>query len=266
MSFKPLRLNLQHFAEPGAATATATTAAAAPDTSLAGAGDHNAAAGGDTQQGAAGDTTAGGGDTNQSSGSNLSPEDLKRYEESDFLKALGITSIKEVQDALAAAKQAGETKQADDKKAPETTAAADKKDETPAEKKADDKTGEKKADETPPEKKAEETPEKAKEPEKKAEPTIEDKETEIADLKAQLAAAKNGVPEESLEDVLTLAKAAAAKGDGLEIDAAIKAIILKYPSFLGEAAPAPETPHFGSGGSTRNETKQDPFLSALLNK
>lgn len=258
MAFKFLRLPIQHFSADTGAGGTGT--AAAPDPSLAGAGGTSAATGGDSTQSAAGDTTAGGGD--KTTGSQLSPEDLKRYEESEFLKALGYTSIDAVKDALAAAGKPADAKddskkQADDDKTGDKKDAADDKktDGKAAETKADDKAGEKKADETPPD---------TKEPEKEPEPTVAEKEAEIADLKAQLAATKAGVKEDSLDDVLVLAKALSTKGEGMEIDAAIKAVIDKYPSFAGAAAPDPGKPRFGDSGSQRQADDRDPFVRTLL--
>lgn len=261
MAFKFLRLPIQHFSADTGAAAGGDAGAAAGTTGTAGAGDNNAATGGDQQQGAAGDNTAGGGD--KGAGSKLSAEDLQRYQESEFLKALGYDSIDDVKTALAASKTNGDTKQTGDDKKADEQQQGDKKDADPDKKagdqagdtKADDKTGDKKADETPPE---------TKEPDKKPEPTVAEKEVEIAQLKAQLAATKAGVKEESLDDVLDLATALSKRGEGMEIEAAIKAIIEKYPLFAGAAAPGPGKPHFGDTGSQRQADDRDPFVRTLL--
>lgn len=256
---KWLRLPIQFFnADTGAAAGGTTTAAAPGDTGTAAAGDQDAAGGGTTQS-AVGDTTTGGGDTKPDS--TLSKEDLQRYQESDFLKALGYDSIDAAKAALKAAKELETAKPAGDKTQATDEQPGDKKDAKPG----DDKTGEKtgdgagdKAGETKP----------GDEADQKPEPTIEEKELEIADLKAQLAATKAGVKEESLDDVLDLAKALSKRGKGMEIDAAIKAVVEKYPSFAGVAEQATDTktPRFGEIGSHRTADDSDPFVRSLLGK
>lgn len=259
MAVKFLRLPIQFFAaDTGAAGGDA--GAAAGDTGTAGAGDNDAAAGG-TDKGATGDTTAGGGD--KGTGSQLSADDLKRYHESEFLKALGVESIDAAKAALAASQQTGDTKQAGDEKKAGDDATGDKKDAADDSKKADDQTGTKVDDKTG-DKKADETPPDTKEPDKKDEPNAEQLATENANLKAQLAAAKNNVAEESFEDVIALAENLVKKEDGLTIDAAVKKIIEKYPSFAGAAAPPPGKPRFGDTGSQRQADDRDPFVRTLL--
>lgn len=84
---------------------------------------------------------------------------------------------------------------------------------------------------------------------------------ENTSLKAQLAALKQGVNGESVEDVVALAERLVS--DDVAIDEAIKQVVEKYPHFAGQEDEE-DRPFF----TTKNQTKpgkvdDDPFLAKI---
>lgn len=83
------------------------------------------------------------------------------------------------------------------------------------------------------------------------EKTHADTQAENETLKAQISAAKAGVNTDSVEDVVTLAKNLV--GDDVDMDAAIKQVIEKYPHFSGEQQ-TEEKPKFSTGTHSKKPT------------
>ena len=86
---------------------------------------------------------------------------------------------------------------------------------------------------------------------------------ENANLKAQLAAVKQGVKSDSLEDVIALAERLV--NDETTIDDAIKQVIEKYPHFAENASEEEQEqkPKFTTGQHSK-ENSGDSFVKALL--
>lgn len=86
---------------------------------------------------------------------------------------------------------------------------------------------------------------------------------ENANLKAQLAALKQGVKADSLEDVIALAERLV--NDETTIDDAIKQVIEKYPHFAESASEEEQEqkPKFTTGQHSK-ENSGDSFVKALL--
>ena len=85
---------------------------------------------------------------------------------------------------------------------------------------------------------------------------------ENANLKAQLAAVKQGVKAESVEDVIALAERLV--NDETTIDDAIKQVIEKYPHFAESVSEEEEQkPKFTTGQHTKADNG-DSFVKALL--
>src|SRR5690606_21548838 len=86
---------------------------------------------------------------------------------------------------------------------------------------------------------------------------------ENANLKAQLAAVKQGVKADSLEDVIALAERLV--NDETTIDDAIKQVIEKYPHFAENASEGEQEqkPKFTTGQHSK-ENSGDSFVKALL--
>lgn len=82
---------------------------------------------------------------------------------------------------------------------------------------------------------------------------------ENANLKAQLAAVKQGVKAESVEDVIALAERLV--NDETTIDDAIKQVIEKYPQFAQDEEE--QKPKFTTGQHTKADNG-DSFVKALL--
>src|SRR5690606_35996739 len=86
--------------------------------------------------------------------------------------------------------------------------------------------------------------------------------SENANLKAQLAAVKQGVKAESVEDVIALAERLV--NDETTIDDAIKQVIEKYPHFAESVNEAEEQkPRFTTGQHTKADNG-DSFVKTLL--
>lgn len=85
-------------------------------------------------------------------------------------------------------------------------------------------------------------------------------------LKAQLSAVKAGVLADSVPDVVTLAKTMVT--DELDMDAAIKAVVEKYPHFAQVVEPVdpnvPPKPQFSNGQhQTQPQSETDKWLEAF---
>lgn len=83
------------------------------------------------------------------------------------------------------------------------------------------------------------------------EQTHADTQAENETLKAQISAVKVGVATDSVEDVVTLAKNLV--GEDVDMDAAIKQVIEKYPHFAGEQQ-SEEKPKFSTGTHSKKPT------------
>lgn len=84
--------------------------------------------------------------------------------------------------------------------------------------------------------------------------------TENSTLKAQLAALKQGVIADSVEDVVALAERLVS--DEKTIDEAIKEVIEKYPHFAAQEEDKEDKPFFTTKQSNTNKDN-DPFASKL---
>jgi len=90
---------------------------------------------------------------------------------------------------------------------------------------------------------------------------------ENATLKAQISATRAGVKADSLSDVVTLAKTMLS--DEVDMDAAIKAVVEKYPHFAQAAEPSPDPnappkPKFSNGQhQTQPTSEKDKWLEAF---
>ncbi len=82
-------------------------------------------------------------------------------------------------------------------------------------------------------------------------------------LKAQISAVKAGVKTDSVEDVVTLAKNLV--GDNVDMDAAIKQVMEKYPHFAAEEQTEGQPPKFSTGTHSK-KTGEDSFANILLGK
>lgn len=81
-------------------------------------------------------------------------------------------------------------------------------------------------------------------------------------LKAQISAMKAGVIAESVEDVVVLAKTLVT--DDVDMDAAIKQVVDKYPQFAQQEQETEEKPNFSNGTHKKQPTTEvDKWLNAF---
>ncbi|KMN94576.1 hypothetical protein J9345_18980 [Bacillus subtilis subsp. subtilis] len=89
-----------------------------------------------------------------------------------------------------------------------------------------------------------------------------EKDEELFKANAKLSAFKAGVDEESLDDVLLLAKAQ--MNDDVDIETAIKKVVEKYPQFTNsEVTTQVDKPRFSQGQHQSKGGKMDAFLTGL---
>nr|WGD71086.1 hypothetical protein P5645_18935 [Bacillus subtilis] len=89
-----------------------------------------------------------------------------------------------------------------------------------------------------------------------------EKDEELFKANAKLSAFKAGVNEESLDDVLLLAKAQ--MNDDVDIETAIKKVVEKYPQFTNsEVTTQVDKPRFSQGQDQSKGGKMDAFLTGL---
>ncbi|ASB95821.1 phage protein [Streptococcus equi subsp. equi] len=91
--------------------------------------------------------------------------------------------------------------------------------------------------------------------------SLAERDTMIASLQAQLAAAQMGVPAENTSDVITLANSLV--HDKTDINAAITTVLEKYPHFKGGDADVADKPNFVTQTQSQTETTEDAFFKAL---
>lgn len=88
---------------------------------------------------------------------------------------------------------------------------------------------------------------------------------ENTSLKAQISAMKSGVKVDSVSDVVTLAKTMLS--DDVDMDAAIAAVVVKYPHFAQEAqeeTPGEPKPKFSNGQhQTQPQSEMDKWAAAF---
>lgn len=84
---------------------------------------------------------------------------------------------------------------------------------------------------------------------------------ENASLKAQISAMKAGVKPDSVEDVVVLAKNLV--NDDVDMDAAIKLVVEKYPQFSHQEQENEPKPQFTTGQHQSGGSKNDPFAAKL---
>ncbi|HFR3660814.1 TPA: hypothetical protein ACHVEN_001637 [Streptococcus suis] len=91
--------------------------------------------------------------------------------------------------------------------------------------------------------------------------SLAERDTTIASLQAQLAAAQLGVPAENTSDVITLAKSLV--NEKTDINTAISTVLEKYPHFKGGGDNVTEKPSFVTQTQSQVQTTEDAFLKAL---
>ncbi|WP_050322619.1 hypothetical protein, partial [Streptococcus equi] len=91
--------------------------------------------------------------------------------------------------------------------------------------------------------------------------SLAERDTTIASLQAQLAAAHLGVPAENTSDVITLANSLV--NEKTDINAAITTVLEKYPHFKGGYANVADKPNFVTQTQSQTETAEDAFAKAL---
>ncbi|HEM4424783.1 hypothetical protein [Streptococcus suis] len=91
--------------------------------------------------------------------------------------------------------------------------------------------------------------------------SLAERDTTIASLQAQLAAAQLGVPAENTSDVITLAKSLV--NEKTDINTAISTVLEKYPHFKGGGDNVVDKPNFVTQTQSQTETAEDAFAKAL---
>lgn len=91
--------------------------------------------------------------------------------------------------------------------------------------------------------------------------SLAERDTTIANLQAQLAAAQMGVPADNTSDVITLAKGLV--NEQTDINQAITKVLEKYPHFKGGGGNGVDKPSFMTQTQSQNETSEDAFRKAL---
>ena len=119
----------------------------------------------------------------------------------------------------------------EEKKTPDTH--EEKKDEPKAEEKPADKADENSADK-PAEDKQEQPNEDKSDKQDNAENAPDEKDQEILRLKTQIAAMQLGIKPDCIEDAVAVAESYVRNGSQQDINAALSAVVKKYPDMKGE--------------------------------
>lgn len=154
----------------------------------------------------------------------------------------------------------------EEKKAPDTH--EEKKDEPKAEEKPADKADENSADkEQPAEDKQEQPNEDKSDKQDNAENAPDEKDQEILRLKTQIAAMQLGIKPDCIEDAVAVAESYVRNGSQQDINAALSAVVKKYPDMKGEGKKSDGKKQggfkVGAGSSDTDEKKPQSKPTAL---
>lgn len=150
----------------------------------------------------------------------------------------------------------------EEKKTPDTH--EEKKDEPKAEEKPADKADENSADKEQPaedkQDKQEQTSEDKSDEQEKPENAPDEKDQEILRLKTQIAAMQLGIKPDCIEDAVAVAESYVRNGSQQDINAALSAVVKKYPDMKGEGGKKSDSKKqggfkVGAGSSDTDEKK-----------